>query len=148
MMEPDDMEGTSVGHWHSMDGSPLWLGDWTQSLGPQKGELDPRSIIGNWMILSERGSRKRICKRRGKKHVYLDLGFGKEKFFLLTLNHKFTLIQLWAGVHFFFFFWWQIPTVLYMRTLFKMSPVWWFSPESGKCKYKSFLEECHSNPGF
>ena len=55
------------------------------------------------MILSEGGSRTRIHKKRGKKHVRLDLGFGKEKFFLITLNHKFALIQLWAAVYFFFF---------------------------------------------
>ena len=54
------------------------------------------------MILSEGGSRTRIRKKRGKKHVRLDLGFGKEKFFLITLNHKFALIQLWAEVYFFF----------------------------------------------
>ena len=61
---------------------------------PIKGRIGSKVHNRPWMTLSEERSRKRIRKKRGKKHVCLDLGFGKEKFFLIILNHKFVLIQL------------------------------------------------------
>lgn len=58
------MEGASVGHWHSMDGSPLWLGGQdTKKPRPIKGRIGSKVHNRPWMTLSEEGSRKRIRKR-------------------------------------------------------------------------------------